>query len=115
MGENNQHVIIKPWLSAGLFFQGSNFHHGGCFWGQTAFSLSDGYQNNDVNRSRFRRTKTDFYQEETGFDCKARRINMLSVSRGRCKLFSCKCKAIFYLRQHLFYLESLSLAGALAV
>ncbi len=58
-----------------------------------------------------------FHQEETGFDCTGRGINMLPVSRGRCKLFSCKCEAISYLRQHLFSLESLSwvLAGALAV
>lgn len=33
---------------------------------------------------------------------------MLAVSRGRCKLFSCKCEAIFYSRQHLFSLEPLS-------
>lgn len=35
-------------------------------------------------------------------------INMLPISHGRCELFSCKCEAIFYLRQHLFSLESLS-------
>lgn len=42
------------------------------------------------------------------FDCTSTGINMLPISRGRCKSFSCKCEAIFYLRQHLFSLESLS-------
>lgn len=36
---------------------------------------------------------------------------MLAVSRGRCKLFSCKCEAIFYSTQHLFSLEPLSRVG----
>lgn len=64
-------------------------------------------------RKNSNNNSSDFNQEGAGFDCTSAGINMLPISRGRCKLFSCKCEAIFYLRQHLFSLESLSrvLAG----
>lgn len=32
-------------------------------------------------------------------------INMQPISRGRCKLFSCKCTSMFYLKR-VFFLQS---------